>query len=224
MAEEVMSRVYLKIPTERVGALIGEKGGTKVELEKGTGTTITIDGESGDVTIEAEAGKGDPSGVLKAKDIVNAIGRGFSPQRAFRLFTDGQLIEIIDLKHALGDSRKAIQRIKGRIIGENGKTRRIIENLTGTVVSVFGHTVAIIGEYDEITVAKEAIAMLVKGAMHGTVYRYLNKERLELKKRRMSLWEEKPEIKVGLKDSPKEGKENDGEEEESEDEDYDEED
>ena len=197
-----MTRIYVKIPIERAGALIGDRGGTKVQLEKGTGTSIIIDGDSGDVSIEAEASRGDPSGVLKARDIVNAIGRGFSPERAFRLFTDGQMIEVIDLKHAIGDSRNAQQRVKGRIIGENGKTRRIIEKLTGTAVSVYGHTVSIIGEYDEMTVAKEAIAMLVKGAMHGSVYRYLNKEHLELKKRKMLLWEERPELKVSLKEQP----------------------
>ncbi|HRR54175.1 MAG TPA: KH domain-containing protein [Candidatus Methanomethylicus sp.] len=197
MSEETMSRIYLKIPVERAGSLIGEKGGTKVELEKGTGSHIEVDGKTGEVVIEmdASAGTRDPSGVLKARDIVNAIGRGFSPERAFRLFTDGQMLEVVDLKQALGESRSQMQRIKGRIIGENGKTRRIIESLTGTVVSVYGHTVSIIGEYEEIIVAKEAVAMLVKGAMHGSVYRYLNKEHAELKKKRMSLWEARPALK-----------------------------
>lgn len=195
MAEDGMSRIFIKIPVERAGVLIGEGGGTKAEIEKGTGTQITVDGRSGEVTIVKGIDSPDPSGLLKARDLVNAIGRGFSHQRAFRLFTDGQLIEVIDLKQALGDSRNAIQRIKGRIIGENGKTRRIIENLTGTAISVYGHTVSIIGEYDEVGVAKQAVAMLVKGAMHGSVYRYLNKEHLELKKRKLSLWEYRPELK-----------------------------
>ncbi|MGF3498298.1 MAG: KH domain-containing protein [Candidatus Methanosuratincola sp.] len=199
MAEAAMSRIYMKIPVERTGVLIGENGGTKVEVERGTGTKITVDGKSGEVVIEAEAGKGDPSGILKARDIITAIGRGFSPQRAFRLFTDGQMIEILDLKEALGDSRNQLLRVKGRIIGEKGKTRRIIEKLTGTAVSVYGHTVSIIGEYDEVLVAKEAIAMLVKGAMHGAVYKYLNSAHLELKKKRLSLWEETPELKEGLR-------------------------
>jgi len=100
VSEETMSRIYLKIPVERAGALIGEKGGTKVELEKGTGSSIEVDGATGEVVIEMDASSGtrDPSGVLKARDIVNAIGRGFSPERAFRLFTDGQMLEVIDLK------------------------------------------------------------------------------------------------------------------------------
>lgn len=193
-----MSRIHMKIPVERTGVLIGESGGTKTEVEKGTGTKITVDGKSGEVVIETVAGKGDPSGILKARDIVTAIGRGFSPQRAFRLFTDGQMIEVVDLKEALGDSRNQLLRVKGRIIGENGKTRKIIEKLTGTAVSVYGHTVSVIGEYDEILVAKEAIAMLVKGAMHGAVYKYLNSAHLELKKKRLSLWEERPELKEAL--------------------------
>lgn len=204
-----MSRIYLKVPVERVGALIGEKGGIKVELEKGTGSKIEIDGRTGDVVIEMDAtsGASDPSGVLKARDIVNAIGRGFNPEKAFRLFTEGQMIEIIDLKQILGESRNQMQRIKGRIIGENGKTRKIIENLTGVVVSVYGHTVSIIGDYDEVRIAKEAIAMLIKGAMHGSVYRYLNKEHGTLKKAKMSLWVKTPALKESaLKKPQAEGK------------------
>jgi ribosomal RNA assembly protein len=199
MAEEdakmSMSRIYLKIPAERVGVLIGNKGGTKAEIEKGTGTTITVDGETGEVVIEAPNGAFDPTGILKVKDLVNAIARGFNPEKAFRLFSDGQMLEIIDLKDVVGDSRNALTRIKGRIIGENGKTRRLIEGLAGTSVSVYGHTVALIGDYDEVKVAKEAVEMLLKGCMHGSVYRFLNKQHLNLKKRRLLLWEDRPSLK-----------------------------
>jgi ribosomal RNA assembly protein len=196
MAEENMSRIFMKIPVERAGALIGSKGGTKAELEKGTGTTITVDGKTGEVTIETAAGSSDPTGILRVKDLVNAIARGFSPEKAFRLFVDGQMLEIIDLKEIFGDSRNQLVRLKGRIIGENGKTRKLIEGLTGTSISVYGHTVALIGDYEEMRIAKEAIEMLLKGSEHGTVYRYLNKEHVELKKRQLELWEHKPELKV----------------------------
>jgi len=196
MAEETMSRIYLKIPVERAGVLIGNKGSIKAELEKGTGTSISVDGRTGEIVIECPAGSSDPSGILRVRDLINAIGRGFSPQRAFRLFTDGQMLEVIDLKQVIGDSRNQLVRVKGRIIGENGKTRRIIETLAGTAVSVYGHTVSLIGDYDEMRVAKEAIEMLLKGAQHGTVYRFLNRKHLELKKRKLSLWEERPELKT----------------------------
>ncbi|MBM5805519.1 MAG: RNA-processing protein [Candidatus Verstraetearchaeota archaeon] len=195
-----MSRIYLRIPVERAGVLIGNRGSTKAELERGTGTSISVDGRTGEIVIECPAGSSDPSGILRVRDLINAIGRGFSPQRAFRLFTDGQMLEVIDLKQVMGDSRNQLVRMKGRIIGENGKTRRIIENLAGTAISVYGHTVALIGDYDEMRVAKEAIEMLLKGAQHGTVYRFLNREHLELKKRKMSLWEERPELKTARRE------------------------
>ncbi|MGQ9760196.1 MAG: KH domain-containing protein [Candidatus Methanomethylicaceae archaeon] len=195
MVEETISRIYLKIPLERAGVLIGNKGNTKSEIEKVTRTTITVDGKTGEVVIEAAAGLEDPSGVLKARDLINAIGRGFSPERAFRLFDDGQMLEVIDLKEVLGDSRNQLIRVKGRVIGEKGKTRRIIEGLTGVYVSVYGHTVALIGDYEEIVVAKEAIEMLLKGMQHGTVYRFLNRRHMDLKKKDLSLWERRPELK-----------------------------
>lgn len=195
MVEEVMSRIYMKIPLERAGVLIGNKGSTKAEIEKGTGTTISVDGRTGEVVIEVSPGAKDPSGILKASDLINAIARGFSPERAFRLFSDGQMLEVIDLKELLGDSRNQLIRVKGRVIGEKGKTRRIIESLTDAYVSVYGHTVALIGEYEEVRVAKEAIEMLLKGMQHGTVYRFLNRKHLDLKKRELSLWEERPELK-----------------------------
>ncbi len=195
MVEEVMSRIYMKIPLERAGVLIGNKGSTKAEIEKGTGTTISVDGRTGEVVIEVSSGAKDPSGILKARDLINAIARGFSPERAFRLFSDGQMLEVIDLKELLGDSRNQLIRVKGRVIGEKGKTRRIIESLTDAYVSVYGHTVALIGEYEEVRVAKEAIEMLLKGMQHGTVYRFLNRKHLDLKKRELSLWEERPELK-----------------------------
>jgi len=206
------SRIYTKIPQERAGALIGSRGGTKAEIEKGTGTAITVDGQTGEVVIEYKGG-GDPSQVLRTRDIVNAIGRGFSPQRASRLLIEGQILEIIDLKQVIGDSRNQMIRLKGRIIGESGKTRRIIENLTGVDVSVYGHTVGLIGEYEEVRVAKEAIEMLLKGAQHGTVYKFLNKEHLNLKKRRMSLWEERPQLREGAGEGGKAEEEEEEEEE-----------
>jgi ribosomal RNA assembly protein len=94
-----------------------------------------------------------------------------------------------------GKSEADIKRVKGRIIGMNGKTRTIIEELTDAHVAVYGHTVAIIGTMDQVQVAREAIEMLIKGNMHGTVYRFLHRKRRELKKKMLELWEKPPEEK-----------------------------
>ena len=74
-----------------------------------------------------------------------------------------------------------------------GKTRRIIEELTDTHVCVYGHTVGIIGGIEEVQIAREAIRMLINGSQHSTVYRYLHRKRRELKRRMIDLWEKPPE-------------------------------
>ncbi|UCD39745.1 MAG: hypothetical protein JSV87_04865, partial [Candidatus Bathyarchaeota archaeon] len=120
--------------------------------------------------------------------------RGFSPQRAIPLLQDTDtVLEVIDLRQTVGKSPADIQRLKGRIIGKGGKTRRIIEELTDAEISVYGHTVSIIGNFNQTNVAAEAILMLIKGSQHSTVYRFLQKKRQELKRKKLELWETRQE-------------------------------
>jgi len=116
-----------------------------------------------------------------AENIIRAINRGFNPQKAFKLLSDEYMLEIIDLEAILGRSEKAITRVKGRIIGESGKIRSVIEQYTTSNVSVFGNTIAIIGQYDDIRVARKAIQMLIQGAPHKTVTAFLEKKYKEKK-------------------------------------------
>ena len=185
------SSLHVRIPMERVGVLIGPNGSVKREIEETLGVRLAIDSRTGDVEIELAEDNPDPSNLLRARDVVLAIGRGFSPERAFRLLRDEDaMLRIIDLREIFGRSKSDITRVKGRIIGREGKTRRIIEELTGAYVSVYGHTVAIIGGMEQVQVAEEAIQMLIEGRMHSTVYRYLHRKKREMKRRRaLELWE-----------------------------------
>jgi len=63
--------------------------------------------------------------------------------------------------------------IKSRLIGTEGKTRKMIENCSGCSVSVYGKTVSIIGRYNQISMAREAINMILRGSKHSNVYRFL---------------------------------------------------
>jgi len=181
---------FVKIPKERIGVLIGTKGSVRGFIEKKLSVKLQIDSHSGDVTIMLDRDVKDPSYLFKAKDIVMAIGRGFSPEHAFRLLdSEDNILEIIDLRDIFGRSQSDIRRIKGRIIGKDGKTRRIIEEMTGAFVSVYGHTVSIIGNVEQVEIAREAIKLLIKGSQHKTVYRFLQRKRHELKMRSLELWE-----------------------------------
>ncbi len=190
------TNTFLKIPRERVGVLIGPEGKTKKHVEEKLKVELQIDSEAGDVIITMAENADDPSTLFKAKDLVTAIGRGFSPEHAFRLVRDEEaVLDVIDLRSAFGKSEADIKRVQGRIIGMNGKTRQIIEELTDTNVSVYGHTVSIIGSVEQVQIARDAIEMLVKGSMHGTVYRFLHRKRRELKKKKLELWEKPPKEK-----------------------------
>ncbi len=160
---------YLKIPEDRVAVLIGTEGKVKGEIEGRTKTKITVDG--GDISID-----GDPVGILTARDIVLAVGRGFSPEIAFRLFNEENTLEIIPLMDFMKSERE-LTRKKGRIIGSKGKTRNVIEGATNTNISVYGKSVGIIGRYDNVEIAKEAVLKLIKGARHTSVYNFLEKAR-----------------------------------------------
>jgi ribosomal RNA assembly protein len=185
---------FLKIPKERVGVLIGPEGKTKKSIEEKLSVELQIESETGDVTLMLAENAKDPSLLFKAKDVVTAIGRGFSPEHAFRLIHDEEaILDVIDLRTIFGRSESDIKRIKGRIIGMDGKTRKIIEELTDANICVYGHTVSIIGNMEQAQAAREAIQMLINGSQHSTVYRFLHRKRRELKKKMLELWEKPPE-------------------------------
>ncbi|NJE12108.1 KH domain-containing protein [Thermococcus sp. LS2] len=172
---------FVRIPKERIGVLIGKKGSTKRKIEEITKTRIEVDSETGEVFISSTEKTDDPLAVWKARDVVMAIGRGFSPERAFRLFNDGEVLEIINLSDIIiGNEKNALPRIRGRIIGRKGRTREIIEEMSGADISVYGKTVAIIGNPIQVEIAKTAIEKLAKGSPHGTVYKYLERRKKDL--------------------------------------------
>lgn len=176
----------VKIPQNRVGALIGPEGKTRGELEERSGCRIHVDSETGEVEIQDDKAF-EPILVLKVRDCVRAIGRGFSPEHAMRLFQDDTYLDIIDLTDFVGKETKDIERVRARVIGTHGKTRRSIEEACGVEVSIFGKTVSIIGEVNEVAMAREAIELLLNGAAHGTVYKFLERKRKELRLQDMGL-------------------------------------
>lgn len=184
---------FVRIPKERVGILIGPDGKTKQYIEGKLQVKLEIDTE-GSVTITLSEGTTDPSLLLKAKDEVTAIGRGFSPETAFRLIrNEDDIYDMIDLRLIFGRSESDIKRIKSRIIGSDGKTRRLIEELTEADVVVYGHTVGLIGGFEQVDAAHNAVQMIIEGCQHQTVYKYLQKKRTELKKQKLQLWEKPQE-------------------------------
>ncbi len=186
---ETGPRLYVKVPLNRLGTVIGKKGEVKMKISRALGVTITVDSENSLVIIEPEA-EGVPTvNVMKAAEIVKAIAYGFPPEKAMRLVEEDQILVIVDLKQIVGDAPNHLRRVKGRIIGEGGRARRTLEEMTGTDIHVGEHYVAIIGDYERAIAAKKAIEMLAEGRMHSTVYKHLERTLREIKRREtLRLW------------------------------------
>jgi ribosomal RNA assembly protein len=172
-----MFKSELRISKQRLAVLIGEKGKTKREIESKTKTRITVDSEEGDVVITGD----DSLQVFLTEKIVRAIGRGFNPVLALKLLNENNCIEIIQIKQFTGKSRKKQIRLKGRIIGQEGKARRLIEEITNTDISIYGKTCSIIGSVETVPLAKRAIEALLSGAPHGPIYKALEQRMRELR-------------------------------------------
>jgi len=166
----------LKVPKERVAVLIGKNGATKKLLEKATKTQIDIDSNEGDVFVKGE----DALGLFSTNEIIQAIGRGFNPEIALLLLHQDYSFELISLNEYT-KSKNTLHRIKARIIGSEGKARRLIEGLTDCHISVYGKTIGIIGKIEKVPLARRAIESLLGGSPHANVYKWLEKQRKMMK-------------------------------------------
>lgn len=175
--QPTMTTTELKITTNRIPVLIGKGGKTKRDIEKKTGTILTIDSDDGLVEIESE----DPIAVIRTAEMVRAINRGFSPERAAMIFEDeDMMLDILDLSNVC-TTPKQMERLRGRIIGKEGRAREQIEDMSGAILSVQGKTVAIIGMMDQVKTARTAVEMLVEGLPHATVFSFLDRKKKEAK-------------------------------------------
>jgi ribosomal RNA assembly protein len=167
----------IKIPKERIAVLIGKKGKIKREVEELTQTKLKIDSKEGDVFVTGD----DALSLYSTREIIKAIGRGFNPEVAMLLIKQDFAFEVVTLPEA--DKKNHLKRVKGRIIGSEGKTRRIIEEMTECFVSVYGKTVSIIGRTDTLHIARKAVEMIIKGSPHSSVYRMLERMHRQYKHR-----------------------------------------
>ena len=160
------------VPHERLGVLIGEKGRTRRMIEKKTGLALIINSKTGEVTIERT--DENAAMAMKALDIVHAIARGFSPEHALALLAEDIYLSIVELQNLVRND-KDLERQRARLIGTKGKARKMLEEYTGTHVSIYGKTVAIIGNAESVEMATDAVSKLATGTPHGDVYKEIQR-------------------------------------------------
>ncbi len=171
----------VKIPRDRIAVLIGKEGSTKTLIEETGNVFLEINSKNGEVSVIQ---RDDAMKALIALSVIQAIGRGFSPFKALYLFNEDYQIYLMSLREFARPGSNRISEIRGRLIGRNGRTREIIEEMTSCMLSIYGDTVSIIGDYISLDYGKEAVLKLITGSKQRTVYQYLEKsvKQIKLKK------------------------------------------
>jgi len=178
----------IRIPEDRIGVLIGRSGKTKSKIEETCSVKLDIDSKNGEVQVLSKI-VDEQFQAFKALEIITAIGRGFSPEKAMLLLVGDNILHVMNLQEFVGKSTDQMERIKGRIIGEKGKARTNMENLTSTLISIYGKTVSIIGSPNQLKNTIDAISSLSSGSMHGSVYSKLEAVKRREKLEKLQLWE-----------------------------------
>jgi len=163
-----MSKDYLVIPRERLGLLKRNEELLK-RLERLGNVKIYLNDE---ITIESE----DPIAIMKAKDVLKAFGRGFDFETSLNLLDDNYKLEVISVREYT-KSKSRQRELKGRVIGTKGKIKKAIEYYTNTKIAIKGKTISILGKWEDVLIAKKAVEMILDGAMHQTVYKFLEEHR-----------------------------------------------
>jgi len=156
------------IPKKRIAVLIGEKGASKKSIEVAGNVKLRIDSKTGYVKIRAR----DAIAAWQGANVVRAVARGFPPEIARKLFKPDYSYELISLEE-FAKNKNTLVRLRGRLIGKDGKARDKIQFLTQAQIRVQGKTVAILGESSCVAQARRAIEMLLSGSPHLRVFAFL---------------------------------------------------
>ncbi len=164
----------VRIPENRVGAVIGENGETKKEIQKVA--NIELEVKDNLATIE-----GEPLDEMNAQKVVKAIGRGFNPKKALKLVEKDKTLHLINIKD-FTETKNSQNRLKGRVIGRNGETRKHLEKQANVEIAIYGKTIGIIGYAENIHIVTESIKMLLQGSTHATAYQYIEKNQDKIRR------------------------------------------
>lgn len=168
--------VVVPVDSNRIGVIIGSKQNIKKILEQKLGVKIKVNVERGEIIIVSY--RNNINNVLRAKMVITAVSYGFSPSNALVLIENPEyILEVVNIDE-YARSKKDISRIKSRLIGRGGKIRMKFEDDLNVKISIYDKYVSIIGKYDDVMIAKEAIISICRGSKVGRIMKKIEEYRM----------------------------------------------
>jgi len=112
--------------------------------------------------------------------IISAVDFGFDVEDALLLINKDFVLEFIDIKEHT--RRKNLKDVRARVIGTHGKARKTIEKLTGAVLVIHDNDIGVIVDSVHLDAVIQALESLIRGAKHGNVFSYLEKQNVYRRK------------------------------------------
>lgn len=136
----------------------------KKEIEAKLKIKLSLKGKV--ATIEAG-----PAEEFQALQVLEAINLGFTIKEALTIADEDIVFRKLNIKDYT--RRKNLYEVRARVIGSQGSTKRVVEEVSNCFVVIKENTVGIIGHYDSIDAATTALKNLIKGSKQSNVYNYL---------------------------------------------------